>query len=261
MLKFFGITHPQEIVVEDIAAGLDVEMSVGSLSSADALLIRVGSSGTILVSDRLRGSTKRFAVAHELGHWRLHGSSSQVFYCSAADLIDYRRCASEIEANTFACELLAPRTMLDPTVFGLSRPEGALVALTAAFGIPPLLAAIRFAQLTAGPAIAVVSSSGIVKWCVESAAVFGMHPPPKLRRCISRAARSCRTHAGDIRPGVLHRVQWKEWFYVPPGNRQPEVYEITNFSDTPGEMVSLLWFPGVCRASGLNLQVALAPMC
>lgn len=62
LLDYFGATTPEDIVLEDIAAGLDVEVVVLPLQGAEAHLVRVEDVGTITVSDRLKHpGARRFA--------------------------------------------------------------------------------------------------------------------------------------------------------------------------------------------------------
>lgn len=67
---------------------LGVLILEGPLDSADARLIRRGAHGLIRVKQDIPESgRKRFAIAHELGHWLLHRNLSQVLACTSEDMV------------------------------------------------------------------------------------------------------------------------------------------------------------------------------
>src|ERR1043166_4148878 len=113
--KRFAVTQPGELDLEAAAMALGVLVFVGRLDGAAARLVRQGSKGIIRISDRITVSGgQRFAAAHEIGHWEMHGEYSQLFLCTESDMRDYDRSPLEIEANTFASELLMPSVLIRP---------------------------------------------------------------------------------------------------------------------------------------------------
>ena len=75
----YGFRSPAELVLEDLALTLGVLVLEAPLVKADARLIRKGPRGLVRVKhDIPEPGRKRFAVAHELGHWLLHKEQSQV---------------------------------------------------------------------------------------------------------------------------------------------------------------------------------------
>ncbi len=70
--KALNITSPEDIVVEDIAMARGVYVTEGRLDGAEARLVRSGERGLVrLKADLPEVGRKRFAVAHELGHWEM----------------------------------------------------------------------------------------------------------------------------------------------------------------------------------------------
>ena len=118
LLESFGICRPDEICLEDIASVLGIVIETRPLKAADAHLLRVGDSGTITISEKIAVDPcrARFAIAHEMGHWMLHKDKSQHFLCTTEDLRDYKSSPLELEANTFAAELLMPRRMIPDSI-------------------------------------------------------------------------------------------------------------------------------------------------
>ena len=54
LLDRFGLNRPSEIVLEDIAYALGIEITYRSLTGADAHLVRVGNKGGITISERIK---------------------------------------------------------------------------------------------------------------------------------------------------------------------------------------------------------------
>ena len=63
----------------------------GALSGSEAYLIRKGNKGIIRVrKDIPEAGRKRFAIAHELGHWEMHSEETQLKFCSEDDIGGYQ---------------------------------------------------------------------------------------------------------------------------------------------------------------------------
>jgi Zn-dependent peptidase ImmA (M78 family) len=78
------------------------------------LLVIKDGKGTIAVNKSHHLNRQRFTVAHELGHYLLHGPGGGVFIDATPvffrDMISHEgRSLEEVAANTFAAELLMPR--------------------------------------------------------------------------------------------------------------------------------------------------------
>lgn len=110
------------IPVTGIAKALDIaEVRIETLDGVEGMLLtdRPRSFGAILANNRHGRRRARFTVAHELGHFLLerHVLSDEAgFRCTSKDLRETRQgrrhLRQEAEANRFAIELLAPRSMV-----------------------------------------------------------------------------------------------------------------------------------------------------
>ncbi len=243
-LEKFGVTSPSEIALEDMAFAENVEVKIGPLPGAEAVLIRVDGVGTIKVSDRLRTrGLQRFAIAHELGHWRLHSAIRQEFFCSAEHLREYRNSGPELEANTFAGELLMPKQLAPGALLSGEPSWQALRELTEAFDVSPITAAIRYAELARQPIIAVFSNGRNVHWWKENrqrtAGLWLESQQPLAIDSVAYHAQSNTSH--DI---TLEQVPWDAWFPHIRAEDDRELFEIAAPLDDEGTMLSLLWIPG-----------------
>lgn len=125
--------------------------------------------GIIWLRDNLDAETRRFAIAHELGHYILHrGEGINVHAACSQQEIDQQadsaalrteerqvqeyspRVRRELEANAFAAELLAPRAEVRRLF--TSSPQVATTQIAAHFHISHLLAGRRLLDALLAPA-------------------------------------------------------------------------------------------------------------
>jgi Zn-dependent peptidase ImmA (M78 family) len=162
----YGFRSPGELVLEDLALALGVLVVEAPLAKADARLIRKGPRGLVRVRhDIPELGRKRFAVAHELGHWLIHKERTQINACTDQDMVaKYKASATEIEANYFAAELLMPEKFFAPRL-RKARPSFALMKeLAGEFGTSLTATAIRCAEVTDDYWAVVVSEAGRIRW-------------------------------------------------------------------------------------------------
>ncbi len=240
----YGFRSPAELVIEDLALALGVLVLEAPLVKADARLIRKGPRGLVRVKhDIPEPGRKRFAVAHELGHWLLHKEQSQVNSCTDQNMvIKYKASAPEVEANYFAAELLMPEKLFTPRL-RKSRPSFALIKILAQeFGTSLTATAIRCAEVTDDYWAVVVSEKGSVKWWRGS---------EKFEECFwieAGTPLSPNTVAGSVFQGEsapagpveVNRDEWAEC----KGEYDHDVLIEEVFPlDTYDEILSLLYLP------------------
>ena len=85
--------------------------------SMSSMLVIKSGSAVIGVNQAHPPTRRRFSLAHELGHYLLHGKSPRVFLDASTIFFRDELAAEgsdieEIEANTFAAELLMPENVL-----------------------------------------------------------------------------------------------------------------------------------------------------
>lgn len=163
--SMLNITRPDDIILEDIAMARGVYVSEGRLDGAEARLLRQGNRGLIRVKEDLpEEGRKRFAVAHELGHWELHSELSQWALCEADDVAAYASSAPEIEANAFAGELLMPTLLMRPRCDEATPDLAVVRALAADFRTTLTAAAVRFVEECRETCAVVFSEGKKVRW-------------------------------------------------------------------------------------------------
>ncbi len=110
IIENLQIREPAEIQVMEIAMERGAFVREMHLDGSEARLIRKGGLGIISVNSSIpEEGRKRFAIAHELGHFELH-AVSQLILCTEEDMYVWNENkAQEIEANEFAASILMPK--------------------------------------------------------------------------------------------------------------------------------------------------------
>lgn len=242
-LDKYGVTAPSEIVLEDLAFAEDIELKIAPLVGAEAHLVRVENVGSITVSDKLRcRGLQRFAIAHELGHWCMHQGVRQKFFCSADDMREYRNSGPELEANTFAGELLMPKHLIDTKQLADEPSWDHLQRFVKEFAVAPISAAIRYVELAKQPVIAVFSDGRNVRWWRENRQrTAGLWLDSEQELAVDSIAYHVRESAGQA--PSLEQVPWEAWFPHVRAGDDRELFELAAPLDEEGTMLSLLWIP------------------
>ena len=105
------------IDVRKVAQSINIQIHEEELGEISGLIFREGSQVVIGVNNKHHENRKRFTIAHELGHFYLHGQNplfvDKVFAVKLRDQVSSEAVSlDEIEANAFAAELLMPTQML-----------------------------------------------------------------------------------------------------------------------------------------------------
>ena len=168
----YGISRPDELCLEDIAFERGVLVTEGPLRKMDARLIRDGNHGIIRIREDIPESgRKRFATAHEMGHWELHKDVSQLFECTEKDFIArYKGSSEEIQANYFAAGLLMPTKIFTANMAGLPISIDTFRKLSEVFLTSLTATAFRYIELSEDYCAIVRSAKGTVQWCRGSKA-------------------------------------------------------------------------------------------
>ena len=173
------ITSPRDLVIEDVAWERKALVLYERLDSAAARLVVRGDGAVITVSTRITNAgQRRFAVAHELGHFELHRSLNNLNLCVEDDLETRlgRRGSPEpeLEASAFASALLMPTLFFRP-LCERARPSLALVQdLAGSFETSLTATALRYLTFCREQCAVVWSEGGRIRW-YRGTRDFGYH--------------------------------------------------------------------------------------
>lgn len=246
IIQRLQIRNPSEIHVRDISMERGAFVRERPLQGSEGRLVRKGTLGIITINSGIREEgRKRFAIAHELGHFELH-SASQLILCSEEDMYVWNENKSqEIEANEFAADILMPEEIFARYI----RPEqpnmDRVKELSREFRTTLTATALRYVQLSREPCAVVVSRDGIIKWYTKSPDFdFHVRVGEKL---------SPYTYASDFYNGVdlPTRPQKGPAYAWLSGNldEEAEIFEHSLALASYGVVISLLWVYDEIRPS------------
>lgn len=242
--RLYGFKSPEELVLEDLALAMGVLVLDGPLDSADARLIRRGKKGIIRVKDTIpEKGRRRFAIAHELGHWLLHAKVSQVLACTSEDMIAQHKASEpEIEANYFASALLMPETLFAPRIERTSPSIDFVKSLARYFDTSLTATAVRYVELVKDYCAVVISEEGKVRWWRASenlADHFWIDPGTDL----SRKTVAGSVFRGEAVPLGPEAVDTTDWLDDPSGIESDVMMEQVIHLEQYKQVISLLWLP------------------
>lgn len=84
ILRSLGISDPQEIDLEAIAWAQGAAVNYRPLDGCEARIIGSPRKAVISVNSHSPKRSRRFSLAHELGHWQHH--RGRVLFCSKDDI-------------------------------------------------------------------------------------------------------------------------------------------------------------------------------
>jgi Zn-dependent peptidase ImmA (M78 family) len=169
IIQNLQIREPDEIHIIEIAMECGAFVRERSLDSSEARLIRKGDLGIITVNSGIpEEGRKRFAIAHELGHFELH-AVSQLILCTEGDIYIWNENKEqEIEANEFAASILMPEDIFTKH-FKPGQPSMEVVKELASKFMTTLTAtASRYVQLSLEPCAVAICKNGYIKWYKKS---------------------------------------------------------------------------------------------
>lgn len=241
----YGFKSPKDLILEDLAMAMNIFVVDARLDSAAARLVRKGDYGLIRVSDGLRISgQRRFAIAHEIGHFVMHKKVSQLLACTDSDMrASYRSSAYEIEASIFAGALLMPRELFQGRIAGTVPTTQVIKDLAREFDTSLMATALRFVETSKDYCAFVVSENNKIRWWRASDS-FGNH---NLWMDSKSALPRHSAAAAYFRDGEVEEepieVDLKDWFGQMDDIDADFVFEQAIPLPEFDQVISLIWLP------------------
>jgi Zn-dependent peptidase ImmA (M78 family) len=219
--------HPDisaPVPVEDIARRVgitDIRDLAEEGGSSSLLVDGAGATGIISCSVALSSPRRRFAIAHQLGHFLL-GTQHEDGPCTARDLSENRRDTphrkQEAQANRFAAGLLMPKPLMAASLDSLGKPAIAHVAkLAASYGVTIEAAANRYLDVTPSACAILFIKNGVVHYARPSRAF----PAMAIHR--GDAAPSSVLSDKIDQPTAWIAVEARDWLILSRDMRSPKV--------------------------------------
>lgn len=247
-----GLRHPTELELEVIAYIRGALVRGTPMNGARANLLRTGArehrretrdehiEGVISVADHLPNDQRRWAIAHELGHFEAHPNVNYLGFCTGDDLrADYTSSGREPEANAFAAELLMPEQLYRKRVDGVAKVTWEPIsALASEFQVSLTAATLRFVSLTGERLALYVCKDGKVAWS-SGTRDFGRRLPKGSP--LSQWSLASDYFTKERVPTHPETVSADAW--APNAREGEEVYEHALAQPSYRTVMSLVWFP------------------
>lgn len=226
----YFIDTPRSVPIEDIAMDKNIVCLNAPLRGCLARLVRKGKSGVIRVSDKVQEvGRRRFAIAHEMGHWFLHEEFSQYFICTAGDMLDYSKSPLEAEANIFAAELLMPTFLFRPLAEKVLPSWEVIRGLSAIFQTSLTATALRFVEFSKTEILVALSKNGQIEWIRQKELKSGL-----------RLSRS-----GRVSPQSLAHYAFKESRSQSPESVPVDAWIVESFSRSVEIVEEAIYMPKI----------------
>jgi len=234
----YCLDSPGPTPVEDIAMDNGVLCLEAKLTGCLARLVRKGSRGIIRTKSGIKETgRKRFAIAHELGHWFLHASESQYFVCTAEQMRDYKGSPLEVEANIFASELLMPTFLFRPVAQNAAPCLDAIRTLATTFVTSLTATGMKFVDLNRHECVLVLSTDGKVIWSKQKGHRSGLRIEKGMTLHQDSLARHIAEPEGKMGPT---QVDPEAWITENSYGRQIELTEESWTMDGYNSVLTLL---------------------
>lgn len=155
---------------------------------------------------------------------------------------EYRHSGPELEANAFAAEILMPKAMIDPKITSREPTWEIIQKLSTDFSVSLITAAIRYADLTKQPVMAVFSDGRNVRWWRESRTKMDGLWLESQQPLAEDSVAFHRVVDAGVKPESI-QVPWGAWFPHCQSYGDEELFELAESVDDKGTIMSLLWAP------------------
>lgn len=205
----YCLDKPAPVPVEDIAMDRGVLCLEAKLTGCLARLVRKGKRGIIRTHSGIREEgRKRFAIAHEMGHWFLHEAESQFFVCTAEQMRDYKGSPMEVEANLFASEFLMPTALFRPLAGDVEPRLEQVKSLAGTFNTSLTATGMKFVDINKHECILVLSTNKIIAWSKQQGNRSGLRIEKGMKLHPESLAFHVTGPAGKLEPEVVKSETW-----------------------------------------------------
>ena len=117
LLWDYGVTAPEHIDLEAIAADRGAEVRYRPLEGCEARLVAFNNRAVISINSESSLGRRRFSLGHEIAHWE-NDAKNGAFHCASTDISPRGAEGKSVEAraNNFASQLVLPDYLSVPWI-------------------------------------------------------------------------------------------------------------------------------------------------
>lgn len=241
-----GVDDPTEMELSVIIRGRRAYYDEVPLKGKEGEIVSVGERSIITVnSNILFLPKKRFACAHELGHYELHRTIQPIFSDSEEELMSwYRGGPHEVEANAFAAEFLMPSELFRKECERKKFEPKVITHLSERFLTSKMATILKFVKRGNHPVFIVYCMDGKMKWWKKSEdfyhySLFEYDSPPPTGTVAYEMFSGKKAYLNDEAKQDI----WKsDWFKMKDDREQDSrFYEYCVFARSYNYTLSVIW--------------------
>lgn len=240
-----GLDDPTDFELSDIILGRGAFYQEKPLKGKEAEIVSFGGRSIItLNSDIQFEGKKRFAAAHELGHYEMHRNLTPLIVDSESDLLSwYKGGIQEIEANEFAAEFLMPSEVFYKECTGKKFSPKLIEELAQRFQVSKTAAILRFVKRGRHPICVVCCENNKMKWWKASSDFryflqFERDKNPPTGSVAYEVFTSGKVYQGDESAQDIWR---SDWFILRDEERDSRFFEYCLYARSYGYTISIIW--------------------
>lgn len=248
VLDTCGLTDPSEYPLSRIILGRKAFYEEQSLKGKDGEIVTVDGRSIITVNSNIAYETrKRFAAAHELGHYEMHKELKPIFSDTEEDLMNwFQGGPHEQEANQFAAEFLMPSDVFHQECLKRGKFEpNTIDYLADRFQVSKTAAILKFVNRGNHPVFLMYCKDNKMKWWKKSndfyhfCSAFRYNAPPPTGSVVHEIFNGSKVYHGEEAKQQI----WKsDWFEMRENEvKDPPFFEYCLFSRTYNYAISIIW--------------------
>jgi Zn-dependent peptidase ImmA (M78 family) len=245
VLEECGLDDPTELPMKEIILGRKAFYQEIPLNGKDGEIVSFGRRSVITINSSIRPLTrKRFAAAHELGHFEMHRDLTKIFLDTNSEMSNWcEQAGLEREANEFAAEFLMPSGLFHEECRGMKFGPSVIDHLAHRFQVSKMAALLHFVNRGNHPICVVYCKSNRLNWWRMSPQfehypklIQYAHPP--IESLTYKLFMTRNESFGDVQE---REVLKSTWFELARSERDKIFYEYCLFSRAYDYSISVLW--------------------
>jgi Zn-dependent peptidase ImmA (M78 family) len=245
VLEECGLEDPSLYQMSKIIMGRKAFYEEKPLVGKEGEIVSVGNRSIITVNSNIEfEAKKRFAAAHELGHFEMHRTLKPIFSDTEADMLSwYQGGPHEMEANEFAAEFLMPSEAFYKECEGKKFSPKVIEHLARRFKVSKTAAILKFVKRGNYPVFVVYCKDNKMKWFKKSDdwryfSLFSSNLTPPTGTVAYEIFNTKKVYLSD----ELEQPVWKsDWFDTKYDNKEYQFSEYCLFVRVYNYSISVIW--------------------
>ncbi len=241
-----GLDDPTQFPLDEIILGRKAFYEEVPLDGKDGEIVSYHGKSIIQVNSNIPfAPRKRFAAAHELGHYEMHRSLQPIFTDTEEDMMNwYKAGPQEMEANEFASEFLMPSEVFYNECERKKFGPAVIEHLASRFQVSKTAAILKFVKRGNHPVVIVYCKDNQMKWWKPSDDFryfleFERDKPPPTGSVAYEVFTTTKVYSGDESKQQIWKSDWLRM----KNQDEPDskFYEYCLFVRSYNYSISVIW--------------------